>query len=120
LAALVEQAEADGEVLPWADDASLRQAAEQLRTSVDAIAHRLDTGENGCYVRSAALVALALDSLRRQPSGFAFALKDLTLLDGALARLATALEMRASDHDTTGLGRTTAMRGDRPSVTAPM
>jgi uncharacterized membrane protein YccC len=110
LAALVEQAEADGEVLPWADDASLRQAAEQLRTSVDAIAHRLDTGENGCYVRSAALVALALDSLRRQPSGFSFALKDLTLLDGALARLATALEMRTSDHDTTGLGRATAMR----------
>jgi hypothetical protein len=53
-------------------------------------------------VRSAALVALTLDDLRRKPSRFAFALKDLTMLDGALARLATALEMEVSDHDTIG------------------
>ena len=70
LAALVERAEADGEVLPWADDAPLRPAAKQLRTSVDAIARHLDTGENGRYVRSAALVAPSLDGLRRQPSRF--------------------------------------------------
>jgi uncharacterized membrane protein YccC len=116
LAALVEQAEADGEVLPWADGAPLRPAAEQLRTSVDAIAHRLETGENGRYVRSAALVALSLDSLRRQPSRFAFALKDLTLLDGALARLATALGMPVGDHDTAGHGGADSGPGDRPSL----
>jgi hypothetical protein len=116
LAALVERAEADGEVLPWADDAPLRPAAEQLRTSVDAIVHRLDTGENGRYVRSAALVALTLDGLRRQPTRFAFALKDLTMLDGALARLATALEMPVGDHDTAGHGGGNSHPSDRPSV----
>jgi uncharacterized membrane protein YgaE (UPF0421/DUF939 family) len=100
LAALVEHAEADGEALRWADDAALRPAAEQLRTSVDAITHRLDTGENGRYVRSSALIALTLDDLRRKPSRSAYVLKDLTLLDGALARLATALEMTVDDHDT--------------------
>jgi uncharacterized membrane protein YccC len=118
LAALVEQAEADGEVLPWADDAPLRSAAEQLRTSVDAIAQRLETGENGRYVRSAALVALSLDGLRRQPSRFAFVLKDLTMLDGALAHLATALEMQVGDHDTTGHGRDDSDRRDHLSMTA--
>jgi uncharacterized membrane protein YccC len=101
LAAEVEQAEADGQVLPWAD-APVRPAVEQLRTSVDAITHRLDSGENGRYVRSSVLVTLTLDRLRRQPSRFGFALKDLTHLDGALARLATALEMEVGDHDTTG------------------
>jgi uncharacterized membrane protein YccC len=119
LAALVEQAEADGEVLPWTDDAPLRPAAEQMGTSVDAIAHRLDTGENGRYVRSAALVALTLDDLRRQPSRFAFALKDLSMLDGALARLATALEMQVSDHDTAGHGGDDIDTSDRPSVASP-
>jgi uncharacterized membrane protein YgaE (UPF0421/DUF939 family) len=116
LAALVDRAEADGEVLLWADDARLHPAAEQLRTSVDAIAHRLDTGENGRYVRSAALLALSLDDLRRQPSRFAFALKDLTLLDGALARLAAALEMQVGDHDTAGHGGDDSDPSDRPSV----
>lgn len=116
LAALVERAEADGEVQSWADNAPLRPAAEQLRTSVDAIARRLDTGENGRYVRSAALIAPSLDGLRRQPSGFAFALKDLTLLDGALARLATALDMPVGDHDTAGPGGDASDPSDRPSV----
>jgi uncharacterized membrane protein YgaE (UPF0421/DUF939 family) len=117
LAALVEQAEADGEVLSWVDDGSLRPAAEQLRTSIDAIARRLETGEDGRYVRSAALLALALDSLRRGPALLAFALKDLTLLDGALARLAAALEMQVDDRDTTGHGGDDS---ERPAFAAPM
>jgi uncharacterized membrane protein YccC len=119
LAAVVEQAETDGEMLPWAEDAALRPAVEQLRTSVDAIAHRLDTGENGRYVRSSALVALTLDRLRRRPSRFGFALKDLTHLDGALARLATTLEMQVVDHDTTRHGGDADDRSDRTSMAAP-
>ena len=59
---------------------------------------------NGRCVRSA-LVALSLDRLRRQPSRFALALKDLTRLDGALARLAAALDMQVEDRDTTGARR---------------
>jgi uncharacterized membrane protein YccC len=120
LAAVVERAEADGEMLPWAEDAPLRRAAEQMRTSVDTIAHRLDTGEDGRYVRSSALVALTLDRLRRQPSRFGFALKDLTHLDGALARLATTLDMQVSDHDTTGHGGDDSDPSDRPSVASSM
>jgi uncharacterized membrane protein YccC len=102
LAALIDRAEADGEVLPWSGDARLRVAAEQLRTSLGAIAERLDTGEDRRYVRSAGLLAPALDDLRRDRSRFAFVLQDLTLLDGALARLASTLGMAIDDHDTTG------------------
>jgi uncharacterized membrane protein YgaE (UPF0421/DUF939 family) len=105
LAASVERAEADGEAMPWSDDAPLRPATEQLRTSVDAIAHRLHNGENGRYVRSSAFLALTLDHLRPQPSRFALVLKDLTHLDGALARLAIALELEVGDHDTAGARR---------------
>jgi uncharacterized membrane protein YccC len=116
LAASVEQAEADGEALPWADDAPLRPAAGQLRTSIDAIAQRLDTGENGSYVRSAAFLALTAAHLRPQPSRFALVLKDLTHLDGALARLATALDMEVGDHDTAGPRGDDSDRGHRPST----
>jgi hypothetical protein len=102
LAGLIEGAEADGDVLAWSRDPRLRAAAEQLRTSVGAIAGRLDTGEDRRYVRSAGLLAPALDDLRRDRSRFAFVLSDLTRLDGALAQLATTLGMAVDDHDTTG------------------
>ncbi|GAA1275191.1 FUSC family protein [Pseudonocardia aurantiaca] len=100
LAAVIEKADADGEVLPLADNRQLRAAAEQLQTATEAIERRIATGEHGRYVRSSALVALALDDLRLRQSPLAQALDDLTLLDGALARLATALQMDVDDHDT--------------------
>ena len=84
----------------WAGNVALQAGAGQLRFSLDAIEHRLRTGEHGCYVRSAALVALALVDVRGQHSPLQHALRDLTLLDGALARLATALQMDVADHDT--------------------
>jgi hypothetical protein len=67
---------------------------------MDAVERRIRTGERGCYTRAAALVALALDELRPQRSPLQDALRDLTLLDGTLARLATALDMDVADHDT--------------------
>jgi hypothetical protein len=79
---------------------SLRAAADQLRRSLDAVEHRIRTGQRGCYLRSAALVTLALDNLRPRHSALRHALRDLTLLDGALARLAAALRMEVDDHDT--------------------
>jgi uncharacterized membrane protein YccC len=120
LAALVERAETDGEGMPWADNAALRPAAEQLQSSVHAIACRLDAGDKGLYVRSAALVAPTLDGLRGQPSRFAFALTDLTLLDGALARLARALDMQVGDHDTARPGGDASDPIDHPSVASSM
>jgi hypothetical protein len=101
LAAEVEDAEAD-EDAPWAANEPLLAAAGQLRSSLDAVEHRIRTGEHGCYVRSSALVALAIDALRPRHSPLQHALRDLTLVDGALARLATALGMDVADHDTSG------------------
>jgi uncharacterized membrane protein YgaE (UPF0421/DUF939 family) len=117
LAALVEEAEADGVALPQADNGQLRAAAEQLRTSAEAIEHRIATGEHGRYVRFSALVALALDDLRLRRSPMVEALSDLTSLDGALARLATALQMDVDDHDTgqpTGVVDVGDQHGERP------
>ena len=113
LAALVEHSEVDGEVMPWAESRPLRAAAEQLGTSVDAIEHRLATGEHGRYVRSSALVALALDDLRPRHSRLASAMRDLTLLDATLARLAAALQMDIADHDTGQLSGEALGAGDR-------
>jgi uncharacterized membrane protein YccC len=103
LAAGVEDAEADGDVA-WTANEPLRVAAGQLQASMDAVEHRIRTGERRCYVRSAALVALAIDALRPRHSPLQHALRDLTLLDGALARLASALQMDVADHDTSPEG----------------
>jgi hypothetical protein len=99
LAAQVEDAEADDDAA-WAANEPLRDAAGQLLASVDAVEQRIRSGAHGCYVRSSALVALALDALRPRHSPLQHALRDLTLLDGTLARLAAALSMEVADHDT--------------------
>jgi uncharacterized membrane protein YccC len=93
LAAAVESV--DGCDLP-----GLPAAADQLRTSAAAIEDRLSTGEHGTYVRSAALVEVAARALPPGESPLRLALRDLTLLDGALARLAGSLAMDVADHDT--------------------
>jgi hypothetical protein len=100
LAAGAEEVQADRQTVPWAAIGPLRAATEQLRTSVDGIEHCLATGEQGSYVRSSALVALLLDDLRPQRSTLSNMVADLTQLDGALARLAAALRMEVTDHDT--------------------
>jgi uncharacterized membrane protein YccC len=96
----VEHAESAEAQLSIADSPSLRTAERQLRASLQAFEDRLTTGEQTMYVRSASLLAPALDDLRQRPSRLADALRDLTLLDGALAGLAIALRMEVTDHDT--------------------
>jgi hypothetical protein len=107
------EAAADGAGDPGTGDGSrlLGAAAEQLRVSMDAVERRIRTGERGCYTRAAALVALAVDELRPRHSPLQHALRDLTLLDGTLARLAAALEMDVADHDTSPDPGTTAFPG---------
>jgi hypothetical protein len=100
LAAQIEDASEDQALAAGPAAGSLRAAADQLGRSLDAVEHRIRTGERGCYTRSAALVALTLDNLRPRHSPVRHALRDLTLLDGALARLAAALRMEVDDHDT--------------------
>jgi hypothetical protein len=104
----VERAAADGDAA-WTANEPLLAAAGQLRSSLEAVEHRIRSGAHGCYIRSSALVALALDTLRPRHSPLQHALRDLTLVDGALARLATALQMDVADHDTSpGTGSTIA------------
>jgi uncharacterized membrane protein YccC len=100
LAAQVEADEARPEQTRVADRA-LRAAAEQVQASAAAIERRVETGEHGTYVRASALVESAAEHLRPRHGPLQHALRDLTLLDGALARLAAALQMDVEDYDTT-------------------
>ena len=100
LAASLQEAEAAGEGLPASDDPRLHAAAEQLLAALDAIEEHLTTGRPGRYTRSSSLLALALDDLRGRRSPLANTLRDLTRLDGALARLASVLGMDVTDRDT--------------------
>ena len=97
-AAQLEQEDADA---PAGGSAALAAAAVQLRTSIEAVERRIETGEHGSYVRAAALVEVGAGQLRPRHAARQHALRDLTLLDGALARLAAALDMDVRDHDTT-------------------
>ncbi|SHG81412.1 Fusaric acid resistance protein-like [Jatrophihabitans endophyticus] len=82
---------------------ALRPAARDLRGSVAAIDTRLESGTHGTYVRAAALVERAARELPADAELAHLALRDLTLLDGALARFAAALDMQVRDHDTSDL-----------------
>ena len=94
LAAVVEAAHAPP--LP-----ALVAMADQVRASDAAIEARIDTGVHGVFVRSSALVERAYQDLAPEQAALRPALRDLTMLDGTLARLATALQMQVRDHDTT-------------------
>lgn len=79
---------------------ALRAVSEQMRSSNTAIAARIEGGTNGAFVRSAALVERARHDVDQSVVALRPALRDLTMLDGALARLAAALGMDVRDHDT--------------------
>jgi len=94
---LAVEAEAAGAI----PSPALRAAARQLRACTVSIEERIETGEHRTYVRSASLLELASRSVPPGNNPAHLALRDLTLLDGALARLATALQMEVRDLDTT-------------------
>jgi uncharacterized membrane protein YgaE (UPF0421/DUF939 family) len=115
LAAQAESSEDDATQTEAADRA-LRVMAEQVRASTSAIERRIETGEHGTYVRASALVELAAGQVRPRHGSLQHALRDLTLLDGALARLAAALQMEIADYDTTpadAVAELSAMSGGR-------
>jgi hypothetical protein len=72
----------------------LRQADQPLHQCATAIEERIQTGQHGTHVRSASLIELALRTVPAGDNPARPALRDLTLLDGALARLAAALHMQ--------------------------
>jgi hypothetical protein len=51
--------------------------------SMEAIERRIETGEGGCFVRSAPLVELAAEQVRPRHGALQHTLRDLTLLDSA-------------------------------------
>lgn len=92
-----------GDAVDGLDDVHLTglcDAAADMRASMTAIDVRIETGQQGIYMRSAS----AMEHINRGPGAddevVSLALRDLRLLDGALARLAGALDMQVRDHDT--------------------
>jgi uncharacterized membrane protein YccC len=79
----------------------LDAAADQLRDSMANIEGRIETGQHATYTRSGALLELAARETAADNVIAQRTLSDLTLLDGALARLALALQMSVVDYDTT-------------------
>ena len=115
LAAQVERAEAAARALPWPATPRWWTPAARLRTRWRGRAAP-PTGSTGATLRCSALVALALDRQRAEPSPVGDALRDLTLLDGALARLAAALDMAVTDLDTVpDVGTAPAQTSGRPT-----
>ena len=82
---------------------ALRPAVRDLRGSLAALDARLDAGVHGTYVRSSAMIERAGRDIDPSEELLLLALRDLTMLDGALARLAVALDMTVRDHDTSDL-----------------
>jgi uncharacterized membrane protein YgaE (UPF0421/DUF939 family) len=89
-------------VLHWSSpascpDAPLRLATHELLSSMDAIARRIEGADHGVYTRSAAL----FEEVDRQLDDFDehVVMRDFTMLDAAMARLASALDMDVTDHD---------------------
>lgn len=81
---------------------SLNRATDELLGSMAALHQRIEHGEVSAYVRSAALFEVVSEDLEEQPASFdaQLLLRDFTLLDAAMARLAQALDMPVRDHDT--------------------
>jgi hypothetical protein len=89
-------------VLNWSatdcPSGELARATAQLSESMDAVRARIELERPGAYMRSAAL----FDVVDQQLSSFDdhAVMRDFTMLDAALARLASALDMPVHDHDT--------------------
>ena len=78
-----------------ADRSALTAAVEEMRSSMTAIETRLRDGGRRGYVRSAGLFQPLSDHIDSPR-----VLRDLMLLDAALAKLADGLGMAVTDHDT--------------------
>jgi hypothetical protein len=82
-------------------DGPLRAATDELAASMEAIRLRIEHEVPGDYTRSSAL----FDLVDQQLVSFDdhAVMRDFTMLDAALARLALALDMPVGDHDTAGV-----------------
>ena len=87
------------------DDAAMRAVSAQMRREAERVRERIETGAHGTFTRSGALIEIASRQVPADDPAAALALRDLTAVDGAMARLATALRMDVEDLDTSAAER---------------
>jgi uncharacterized membrane protein YccC len=95
------------------------RASATLHDSIEVVARSLTGPRDGTYTRSSSLFDQAGQALGACPHRFAsieFALRDLTLLDGTMAHMASLMGLEIADYDTEMSSRV-EMEGDqcRPS-----
>ena len=81
----------------------LERACEHLNASIDELVRAVDGPRDGTYVRSAALFDRVERELEAHVGGVhdgQLAVRNLTLIDEAMAGLATALTIKVTDYDT--------------------
>ena len=103
---LVVDAETSGlpDCAPYLDIAC---ASAKLHQSMEVVARAVTGRRDGTYARSSALFDRAergLEICPRRYTSLEFALHDLMLLDGTMARLAELMGLALTDYDTVGIG----------------
>jgi hypothetical protein len=103
---LVFDAETSGlpDCAPYLDIAC---ASAKLQQSMEVVAQAVTGRRDGTYARSSALFDRAergLEICPRRYTSLEFALHDLTLLDGTMARLAELMGLPVTDYDTVEIG----------------
>lgn len=81
----------------------IANASETLHHSMDTVAEAINGPRDATYTRSAALfdrVGRRFEESTPALDARQLAIRDLTLIDGAMARLAEAMGLRITDYDT--------------------
>ena len=100
----MQKAQALPDCAPYPD---IAHASAVLHQSMEVVARAVTGVRDGTYARSSALFDRAERSLEvclHPYTSFEFALHDLTLLDGTMARLAELMGLAITDYDTVGIG----------------
>jgi hypothetical protein len=108
---LVADIEATGPV-DAVTQAGVERASTTLHNSIEAVADALTGPRDVTYIRSSALFEWAeqqLDERFAVPDGGQLAIRDLKLIDGAMARTAEVMGLNIADYDTSA---------DPPATTA--
>jgi uncharacterized membrane protein YgaE (UPF0421/DUF939 family) len=94
--------------------AGIKRAAATLHNSVEVVADALTGSRDVTYTRSSALFEWAehqLDERFDVPDGGRLAIRDLKLIDGAMARMAEIMGLNIADYDTSAVPPVTTSPG---------
>jgi uncharacterized membrane protein YccC len=101
-------------------DLDLARASTTLHDSIEVVARALTGPRNGTYTRSSSLFDQAersLDACPHRSASTEFALRDLKLLDGTMARMASLMGLEITDYDTE-MSSQVDLEGDRRTTQA--